>query len=101
MKNIKAMNISSMIVVILTVVLTVLSEVSKPFKGFLAGITGHHWVTKSVVAVLFFVFIYFGLSKNVKDTKDFWKEAKTLTMVVVLGILVIFVFYVLHFFGYV
>ena len=77
--------------------LTILGELSKSFKTFLTSITGHHWVTKGVVSLIFFVIIYFLISKTVKDNVDSINETIYTATAVILGGLIIFGFYVWHF----
>ena len=98
MKNIKAISISTCTVIVVVTFLTIISELSSPFKSFLASLTGHHWVTKSVISVVLFFVLYFLLSK-VEDNLDVLKEATIVIIVTILGSLTIFGFYVWHFFA--
>lgn len=100
--NLKALNRATIKTIWLVVIMTIWSEMNKPFKEFLAGITGHHWVTKGVFSVFFFVLIYLILKevyKNKKDEFDIKKETMYLIGSTVLGGLAIFIFYIWHYFA--
>ena len=95
--NIKSLNYSTILTVSLIVILTLWSELSEQFKIFLASITGHHWVTKGIFSLIFFVIIYSLLSKTVKDRIDSIYETVYTVIAVILGGIIIFGFYVWHF----
>lgn len=97
MTNIKALSLSTIFAIILTVVLTVWSELSKSFKDILAGITGHHWVTKGVFAFAAFLILYFIFGKISDKNLNVWAEVKKVVWTAVLGILVISGFFIWHF----
>jgi len=98
MKNITALMRSTSATIWLVVIMTVLAEISSPFKTFLTGITGHHWVTKGVFALIFFVVLYILLAKA-KESENLIKQATYVALSAILGGAVIFVFYLLHFYG--
>ncbi len=98
MKNLKAMSLSTIIMIIVTVIITIFAELSKPFKDFLAGITGHHWVTKSLVAMLLFLILSFVFARKFKGEVDVWKETKRVIWTAIIGTILIFGFFVLDFF---
>ena len=83
----------------LIVIVTIWGELSTPFKTFLANITGHHWVTKGVFSLVFFVLLYLLSSTASKDAMDIMKETYYILVSVILGGLIIFLFYVWHFFS--
>ena len=95
--NIKSLNYSAILTICLIVVLTILGELSKSFKTFLTSITGHHWVTKGVFSLIFFVIIYFLISKTVKDWADSNHLIIDVIIATLLGGIIIFGFYVWHF----
>ena len=95
--NIKSLNYSTILTLCLVVVLTLLSELSNSLKTFLTNITGHHWVTKSVLSLIFFVVIYFLISKTVKDWADSNHLIIDAIVVTLLGGAIIFGFYAWHF----
>lgn len=95
----KSLNISTLITVWFIVVITLLSEVSSPFKDFLTGVTGHHWVTKGVFSLVLFVLLYLLLVKIVKESDDGVSWIYYTIASVIVGGLIIFGFFVWHFFA--
>ena len=95
--NIKSLNYSTILTICLIVMLTILGELSKSFKTFLTSVTGHHWVTKSVFSLIFFVIIYFLISRTNKDSAELTRQVIYTIIAVVLGAIIIFGFYVWHF----
>lgn len=83
-------------VVWLVVLMTLGAELSAPFKAYLAQLTGHHWVTKSLAAAAAFIVFYFLLQK-LSESKNILKSVLCLIACVVLGGLIIFGFYLWHF----
>ena len=57
MKNVRALSISSIVSIAFTTVITILAEMVKPLKDGLAAMTGHHWVTKSIIGMLLFIIL--------------------------------------------
>lgn len=67
--------------------MTIVSEKSAPFKDFLASVTGHHWTTKGVFAIVFFIGSYFLLSKILNGEEDVKKEVlRTLAVTILAGL---------------
>ena len=95
--NIKSLNYSTILIICLIVLLTILGELSDSFKTLLTSVTGHHWVTKSVLSLIFFVVIYFLISKTVKDWADSNHLIIDAIVVTLLGGAIIFGFYAWHF----
>jgi|SRR3989344_7182518 len=95
--NIKSLNYSTILTICLIVVLTILGELSESFKTFLTSITGHHWVTKGVFSSIFFVIIYFLISRTNKDGAELTRQVIYTIIAAVLSAIIIFWFYVLHF----
>ena len=78
----------------LLAVLVLASELSKPFKDFLASLFTHHWVAKAILITI--AFVVFGYL--LKEDKLFNIESEKLAWYSTLGSLaVIFLFYVFHF----
>lgn len=96
MKNITSLNRATIVTIISIVILTILAELSKEFKDLLANMTGHHWITKSLLAIAIFFLVYI-LGKNSKEQDTQKMAIKTLT-ITILGGLAIFLFYVYEFF---
>ncbi|MBM3282560.1 MAG: hypothetical protein FJY86_04465 [Candidatus Diapherotrites archaeon] len=80
---------------------TIYSEVSAPFKTFLASTFGHHWIAKSVLSVVVFVLVYYYFTRMSKGKNHWnaWQMAKNVTIVSILAGLIIFGFYVNEFWG--
>jgi hypothetical protein len=89
---------STIATVWLVVGMTLLSEVSAPFKSFLVMVGTHHWIGKSILAAIAFVLCYLLFRKS-EESQSILKGALFVVGSVVLGGLVIFGFFVLHFFG--
>jgi hypothetical protein len=59
---------SAVITIFLTSCIIIAHDVSKNFRQSLAALTGHHWISVSVIAVILFV-LFLGLllgSKNIR-----------------------------------
>jgi amino acid transporter len=95
----KALTVSTIIAFVFVVVSTIWSELSKPFKDFLVSITGHHWVTKGVFSLALFVLVYFLAAKTSSDSEDVEKQTNYVIFGTIIGSLIIFLFYVWHFFS--
>jgi len=70
--NIKSLAWSTLLTIIFSTGITLLGELSKPFKDLLTSLSGHHWVTKSIAILIFFAIMYF-LLRNLKEEKDLKK----------------------------
>lgn len=102
LKPIWASAFSATITIVVVVAMTIGAELSVPFKNWLAGFSGHHWVTKSwisaLVFVLFFcVFRFAGKSVGGSQTR---KALVVLQVVAILGFLAILGFYLYEFFAH-
>jgi len=86
--------------IILVVVVTLAAELSAPFKAWLAGFTGHHWVTKSWVALVAYILVFGYLKLTVKSAAESQTRASIfrLEMATVLGFVIILGFYLYEFF---
>lgn len=87
--------------VIVTTVLTLWGEYSPALKGVLKDFSGHHWVTKSIIAVvLYFVVMFIYYKKKGSVTSERTRTNLTrLIWVTIVGTLVIFLFFVGHYHG--
>jgi len=102
MKSLKAFKWSMIWTSIFVLVTTLWSEMSPSFKSFLAGITGHLWLTKSIFSTILFFGLYFFLpnkNQGKKETENPLNTAKTIFWIIVLVSIIIFLYYVFHFFG--
>ena len=80
----------------LVVFMTLAAELSAPFKAFLAGLVGHHWVAKSLIAAVAFVVFYF-LFRKARESESPLGSVVFAVVSVVFGGLIIFSFYLWHF----
>lgn len=83
---------STALVVWLIVAMTLLSEVSEPFKSFLTQFAGHHWTGKSIIAAFALVVFYLLLLKS-EESKEILRGTLSVVGSVILGGLVIFFFF--------
>lgn len=59
---------SAVITIFLTSCIIIAHDVSKNFRQSLAALTGHHWISVSVIAVILFV-LFLGLLLGSKNTR--------------------------------
>lgn len=97
--NIRAMSISTMWTMVLIVFMTILSELNGPFKGFLKGLTGHHWISKGVISLVFFVLIYFLMDKIGSKQDEVRKFYNGVLATTIISYLAILLFYVYEFYA--
>lgn len=85
--------------IVLVVVMTLAAELSAPFKAWLAAFTGHHWVTKSWVALIVYILVFGFLKLTAKSaTESQTRQAVfRLEMATVLGFVIILGFYLYEF----
>lgn len=110
MENRANLVVAVLIAAILTVAIVgsmiIIDEADSNFKAFLNGLTGHHWVTKSVFTVILFpVFavLFYGLFKfkSVRGTlraENVWGWTILLVAVTVFFYLASLVNYLIHYF---
>ena len=102
LKPIWASAYSATITIVVVVTMTIGAELSVPFKNWLTGFTGHHWVTKSWISVLVFALFFCVLrflGKPVGESQT-RKALIVLQAVAVLGFLAILGFYIYEFFAH-
>lgn len=97
--HIKALGIAVTTVIWFVVAITILAElVVDPVKNVLAKATGHHWVSKGVLAVILFALVYCLCMYVVTDSRESTRPVYVAVGSAVLGGLAIFLFYAWHFF---
>jgi hypothetical protein len=95
--SIKALAYACHAVIWFVVIITIAAELSAPVKGFLAGLTGHHWTAKGIISlVIFFVVAYFFAKRE--DPLDVTGLVRGVLISAILGAIAIFVFYLLLYF---
>ena len=99
LKSIYASAYSSVITIIIVTGLTIGTELSTPFKDWLASFTGHHWISKSWVSIIVFVlfFLIFRAIKKSVNEKQTQIALNTLQIFIVLGFLAILGFFIYEF----
>ncbi len=98
MKRIRSMNFATIFTIIVIALVTIFAELSEGFKNILKSITGHHWITKSLLAFVLFFGIYFIFKKSDKDL-DVLAESWKLIWITLLASLVLFGFFSWHYFA--
>src|SRR3989344_3615499 len=100
LKSIYSSAYSSIVTILAVAVITISAELSAPFKNWLAGFTGHHWITKSYVSLIIFVLFYIIFSATKKSPSDCetQKALFVLQIFAILCIVAIFGFYFYEFF---
>jgi amino acid permease len=101
MKNkVSAAAWSASITMIIMVMVIILAEYVASFKSFLASITGHHWVTKSVLEVILFIVLFLVIGMVMKkDKKESMKGIVPMIVVAIASITIIVGFFIFHFMG--
>jgi len=98
MKNYKAAAISTIITEAVIVFLTLFSEMSEGFKNLLKAMTGHHWTSKGIIALILFFALYFAFRKMKTKENDIWKYTKHVFWLTIVFSLIILLFFVFEFF---
>jgi hypothetical protein len=83
-------------VIWLVVGMTILTEISAPFKNLLVELAGHHWAAKSLIAALAFALLYL-IFRKTQESDNILRGVWYVIGSVVLGGLIIFSFYLWHF----
>lgn len=97
MKNITALVHSATAAIWYIVAVTIAGELSEVFKNFLKGLTDHHWVTKSISALVLFI-IFYAIFSRINESPNIKKGISAVIWSAVLGTILIFGFFTLHFF---
>lgn len=100
LKSIYASAYSASATIVVVVAMTIGAELSAPFKNWLAGFTGHHWVTKSWISILAFILLYCVFRFTIKSA-DGTRTRKALILLeaaTILGFLAILGFYMYEYF---
>jgi RsiW-degrading membrane proteinase PrsW (M82 family) len=98
--HIKALSIAATSVIWFVTAITILMELfEEPIKPMLTSVTGHHWVTKGLFAVILFAAVYGLCVLFVADSRENARPVYVAIGSAVLGGLTIFLFFVWHFFA--
>lgn len=85
-------------VVWFVVLSTVAAELSPTLKALLANGFGHHWIAKGDMAVVLFIVTALVFGRK-EDPEDVIPLVRSILISVIAGALVIFLFYLAHYFG--
>lgn len=92
------LSLAAIVAIIAIVVMTLVSELTPGFKGFLADLTGHHWVSKGVLSLGIFLVTWLASALGLKEQPQRMRTwALAVVGVSLLGIVAIFLFYLVHF----
>lgn len=101
LKLIYSSAVASLFSVVFITVITIWAERSKPLKDWLAGVSGHHWVTKGLFSLAIYIIVCTAFYFAIKEVNN-KKINKSIIMLIcgtIAGGLAIFGFYTLHYFG--
>lgn len=97
MKNVKTLSISTIVSIGIVTLITIIGEFSEAFKNGLKAMTGHHWVTKSIIGIVVFVILSIILGFAIKTDNENSGKYIWSTFGVALGSAVIlFLFFTIH-----
>jgi len=96
MKRIRSMSFATIVTVVAITIITIIAELSEGFKNFLKAITGHHWITKSVLAFVLFFAVYLFIKKS-DDKVDALAESWRVIWITLLASLILFGFFLWEF----
>ncbi len=88
--------VSCILTVILITFMTLFAEINENFKNLLKIYFYHHWIGKSIIAIIFFILLIFILNMNLKKKVSYY--INLLNLVFIFCSLIIFLFFVWHFF---
>lgn len=97
--NSNALAAATVSVIWFVVLVTIGAELVAPLKSFLANVTGHHWVSKGVFAVVVFVTAYLIAARFAAEKGGDERSVYAVVGSAVAGGLGIFLFFVWHFFA--
>ena len=96
MKRIRSMSFATIVTVVAITIITIIAELSEGFRSSLKSVTGHHWITKSVIAFILFFGVYLFVKRS-DDKIDVLAESWKVIWITLLASLVLFGFYLWHF----
>jgi hypothetical protein len=106
-ERIAAFYLAAIITIVVTGSMIIIHEESTEFKDFLINLTGHHWITKSIFAIVIFlilsiVFYFIFRSEKLRKalrTDNVWLWSVLTVVVSVIFILGSLLVYIFHFLG--
>lgn len=96
--NMGALSMAIVLTVISIVALAIIGELIPSVKEFLTKLTGHHWITKGLIALaVFTVTVIIGALVRRKEVADPAGWSWLAGSVVLLGTVVLFLFFIAHY----
>ena len=96
--QLSSLSLGTSVTIVAIVVMTLVAELNGGFKGFLTDLSGHHWVSKGLLASGLFVVTWLASALVLREEP---RKMRTWALVVVgislLGVMVVFLFYLAHF----
>ncbi|MBI4738716.1 hypothetical protein HY772_04015 [Candidatus Woesearchaeota archaeon] len=77
--------------------ITIIAELSKPFKTLLTNFSGNHWVAKSSISIILFAVLYLLLPKVMADKNEVQKETTRVIATTIIAGFALLLFFVWHF----
>ncbi|OGN07440.1 MAG: hypothetical protein A2669_01845 [Candidatus Yanofskybacteria bacterium RIFCSPHIGHO2_01_FULL_48_25b] len=97
LKSIYASAWASAVTIIIVTLTTISADLYPPFKNWLASLTGHHWVTKSWLAVILFAVLFLIFRRQNVSVGKIKKSLTALNITAILGFAAILFFYIYEF----
>ena len=106
-ERIAAFYLAAIITVVVIGSMIIIHEESSEFKDFLISLTGHHWLTKSVFAIILFpilsgIFYTVFSSEKIRErlkADNVWLWTVLTVAVSIIFILACFVLYIFHYYS--
>ena len=96
--NIYSLGLSTIFTFIFITFMTIYAEINTSFKDFLKLLTGHHWTSKGIISVIFFILLYFILKNFTPQKKEIVTVIYLVMITAIFCTLVIFGFFIYEFF---
>jgi len=102
LKLISSSAYASIVTIIFVVSITIWAERSVPLKSWLAGLSGHHWTSKSILSLLIYgvltLVIYAKLAEQTEISLH--RALRSLLFFTIAGVVIITAFYTGHHLGF-
>ena len=93
----KAVSAATSLTIIFITLITIIAELIAPLKDTLKAITGHHWFTKGVAGIVFFIAAYFTSAHLLNDREMSSTDLIEVVALTIAGGLALFLFFIWHF----
>ncbi|MBI2036866.1 MAG: hypothetical protein HYT14_00700 [Candidatus Liptonbacteria bacterium] len=102
LRLIYASSLSAALTALFVTLITIKAELNAPLKAWLAGLSGHHWTSKSILSLALYVaalFLCYMLFRNV-DAEKVRRGISLAVWSAVLGSIALFLFFTGHHLGW-